>query len=159
MYHPGPRSVEQLYRLLRRQSVTTSTRRVLDRKKAEPLMPGLLHRDNSGLSNSDSASSGDDDECPSEDERGRSSKHSRWSDLDEERLLAYKKEDKSWGWIFSQCPGRTRPAIRSGPEATRRWTGASRIAGLGNFLAMGKASRGIMILEAVGLYNFDGIHV
>jgi hypothetical protein len=48
-------------------------------------------------------------------EQGRSStnKQNRWSDLDEQRLLAYKKEDKSWEWIFRKFPGRTRPAIRT----------------------------------------------
>jgi hypothetical protein len=53
--------------------------------------------DDGGLSDSDPESSSDNDECSSEDEQGRSStsKHSRWSDLDEQRLLAYKKEDKS----------------------------------------------------------------
>jgi hypothetical protein len=71
--------------------------------------------DDGGLSDSDSESSSDDDECSSEGEQGRSStsKHSRWSDLDEQRLLAYKKEDKSWEWIFRKFPGRTRPAIRT----------------------------------------------
>src|ERR1700709_504720 len=34
------------------------------------------------------------------------SKQSRWSDLDEPRLLAYKKEGKSWEWIFGQFPSR-----------------------------------------------------
>jgi hypothetical protein len=44
---------------------------------------------NSGLS--------DDDECSSKVEQKRlsTSKHSRWLDLDEQRLLAYKKEGKS----------------------------------------------------------------
>jgi len=71
--------------------------------------------DDGGLSDSDSESSSDDDECSSEGEQGRSStsKHSRWSDLDEQRLVAYKKEDKSWEWIFRKFPGRTRPAIRT----------------------------------------------
>lgn len=42
-------------------------------------------------------SSSDDGSGLSEDEQGRSrtSKHSRWSDLDEQRLLAYKEEGKS----------------------------------------------------------------
>ena len=71
--------------------------------------------DDSGLSDSDSESSSDDDECSSGDEQGRSStsKHSRWSDLDEQRLLAYKKEDKSWDWIFGKFPGRTPAAVRT----------------------------------------------
>jgi hypothetical protein len=38
--------------------------------------------------------------------RSSTSKQSRWSDLDEQRLLAYKKEGKSWEWIFGQFPGR-----------------------------------------------------
>ena len=42
----------------------------------------------------------------SEAEQGRSStsKQRRWSDLDEQCLLAYKKEDKSWEWIFGKFP-------------------------------------------------------
>ncbi|KAI9775082.1 MAG: hypothetical protein M1839_001474 [Geoglossum umbratile] len=71
--------------------------------------------DDGGLSDSDPESSNDDDGCLSEAEQGHSStsKHSRWSDLDEQRLLAYKKEGKSWDWIFGKFPGRTRPAIRT----------------------------------------------
>ncbi len=71
--------------------------------------------DDSGLSDSDPESSCDDDGCSSEDAQGHSStsKHSRWLDLDEQRLLAYKKEGKSWEWIFGKFPGRTRPAIRT----------------------------------------------
>ena len=74
--------------------------------------------DDGGLSNGDSESSSEDDGCSSEDDQGRSSmsKHSRWSDLDEQRLLAYKKEDKSWNWIFKKFPGRSRAAVRT------RWT-------------------------------------
>jgi hypothetical protein len=30
-----------------------------------------------------------------------------------QRLLAYKKEGKSWEWIFRRFPGTTRPAIRT----------------------------------------------
>lgn len=43
-------------------------------------------------------SSRNNGEYLSEDERGYSStrKHSSWSELDEQRLLMYKKEDKSW---------------------------------------------------------------
>ncbi|PVH70199.1 hypothetical protein DL98DRAFT_598027 [Cadophora sp. DSE1049] len=33
--------------------------------------------------------------------------------IDEQRLLAYKKERKSWKWIFRQFPGRTQPAVRT----------------------------------------------
>jgi hypothetical protein len=71
--------------------------------------------DDSGLSDSNLSPSGDNDGYSSKDELGRSctSKHSRWSGLDEQRLLAYKKEGKSWDWIFGKFPGRTRPAIRT----------------------------------------------
>jgi hypothetical protein len=63
--------------------------------------------DDSGLS--------DDDDCSSEDEQKRSStrKNTPWGAIDEQRLLAYKKEGKSWEWIFGKFPGRTRPAIRT----------------------------------------------
>jgi hypothetical protein len=48
------------------------------------------------LSDSDSESSSDDDECSTEDEQRRSStrKNVPWEDLDEQRLLAYMKEEK-----------------------------------------------------------------
>jgi hypothetical protein len=69
----------------------------------------------SGLSDSSLSPSSDYGGYLTEDElsRLRTSKHSRWSDLDEQRLLAYKKEGKSWDWIFSKFPSRTRPAIRT----------------------------------------------
>ncbi|KAI9864949.1 MAG: hypothetical protein M1813_002720, partial [Trichoglossum hirsutum] len=71
--------------------------------------------DDSGLSYNNLESSSDDDGSLSEDKQGHSSmsKYSRWSDLDEQRLLAYKKEGKSWKWIFGKLPGRSRPAIRT----------------------------------------------
>ncbi|KAI9770373.1 MAG: hypothetical protein M1839_003215 [Geoglossum umbratile] len=71
--------------------------------------------DDGSLSDSDPESGSGDDGCLSEAEQGHSStsKRSRWSDLDEQRLLAYKKEGKSWEWIFGKFPGRTRPAIRT----------------------------------------------
>jgi hypothetical protein len=71
--------------------------------------------DDGSLSDSDSDLSSNDNGYSSKDKQGRSStsKHSRWSDLDEQRLLAYKKEGKSWEWIFGRFPGRTGPAIRT----------------------------------------------
>jgi hypothetical protein len=54
--------------------------------------------DDNCLSDSNPKSSSDDDDgCLSEAEQGHSStsRHSRWSDLDEQRLLAYKKEGRS----------------------------------------------------------------
>ena len=52
-----------------------------------------LSDNNSGLSDSDSESSSDNDRCLSEGEHGCSSisKHSQGSDLDEQRLLAYNR--------------------------------------------------------------------
>jgi hypothetical protein len=56
----------------------------------------LISNNNSRLSNSDPRSGRDNDLCSSEDEQGSlsTSKHSRWSGLNEQRLLAYKKEGK-----------------------------------------------------------------
>jgi hypothetical protein len=36
-----------------------------------------------------------------------------WGELDEQRLLAYKKEGKPWSWIFRKFPGRTPGAVRT----------------------------------------------
>jgi hypothetical protein len=60
-------------------------------------------------------SDSNDDRSSTEDEQGRSStrKHSAWLPLDEQRLLAYKKEGKSWSWIFRKFPGRTPGAVRT----------------------------------------------
>ncbi|MCJ1357538.1 MAG: hypothetical protein MMC33_007534 [Icmadophila ericetorum] len=96
----------RLCRLLRRQAVTTSMLRVTNLKGSEPLVPGLLQR-RSKPAISDSESSSDDDGCSC------TSKQSWWSDLDEQRLLAYKKADKSWDWIFGKFPGRTPAAVRT----------------------------------------------
>jgi hypothetical protein len=86
--------------------------------------------DDGGLSDSDSEPSSDDDGWLSEAEQGPSStrkqseaeqgpsstrKQSRWSSLDEQRLLAYRKEGKPWPWIFRKFPGRTHPqSVRAG---------------------------------------------
>jgi hypothetical protein len=63
-----------------------------------------------GLSDSDPDVSSDDDGCSSEAEQDCSStsKHSRWPDLDEQRLLASKKEGKSWGVDLWQVPWQDR---------------------------------------------------
>jgi hypothetical protein len=60
-------------------------------------------------------SSSDDDGCSSEDEQRRSStrKNIPWDPIDEQRLLVYKKEGKSWDWIFGKFEGRTKAAIRT----------------------------------------------
>jgi hypothetical protein len=75
--------------------------------------PASRDNDENDLSDSDPDVSSDDDGCSSEAEQNCSStsKHSRWPDLDEQRLLASKKEGKSWVWIFGKFPGRT--AVRT----------------------------------------------
>ncbi|KAF8847268.1 hypothetical protein BDZ45DRAFT_343497 [Acephala macrosclerotiorum] len=71
--------------------------------------------DGDGLSDSHPDPSSDDDSCSSEDGQKRSNTRMNvpWEDIDEQRLLAYKKEGQSWEWIFGKFPGRTRPAIRT----------------------------------------------
>jgi len=86
--------------------VTTSMLRVPDPKGSEQLVPGLLQR-RSKPAISDSESSSDDDGYSS------TSKQSRWSDIDEQRLLAYKKTDKFWDWIFGKFQSRTPAAVRT----------------------------------------------
>ncbi|TVY13332.1 hypothetical protein LARI1_G008575 [Lachnellula arida] len=60
--------------------------------------------DQSGLSDSDPEPGGDcdNDGCSSEDELGRLDLRMNvlWDPIDEQRLLVYKKEGKSWKWIF-----------------------------------------------------------
>jgi hypothetical protein len=79
--------------------------------------PSSSDDDESGLSDSDPelGSDGDGDGYSSEDELGRSGTRMNvpWDPIDEQRLLAYKKEGKSWKWIFRQFPGRTQPAVRT----------------------------------------------
>ncbi|KAH6694352.1 hypothetical protein BKA61DRAFT_711903 [Leptodontidium sp. MPI-SDFR-AT-0119] len=77
--------------------------------------PPLSSNDDGSLSDSDSESSSDDDECSAEDEQGRSNtrKNVPWDPIDEQRLLAYMKEEKPWKWIFPKFPGRTPAAIRT----------------------------------------------
>jgi hypothetical protein len=70
---------------------------------------GVLTESDPDLYNSD------DDGSSTEDEEGRSNtrKHNAWLPLDEQRLLAYRKEGKSWSWIFRKFPGRTPGAVRT----------------------------------------------
>jgi hypothetical protein len=70
--------------------------------------------DESGLSDSDPDLSSDDDACSSKKKQGSSIRMNiPWDPIDEQRLLAYKKEGKSWKWIFRQFPGRSQPAVRT----------------------------------------------
>jgi hypothetical protein len=73
----------------------------------------LSSDDNGGLSDSDPDLSSDNDGCSSEDKQGLSTGvNDRWDPVDEQCLLAWKKEGKSWKWIFRKFPGRTQPAVR-----------------------------------------------
>ena len=73
--------------------------------------------DESGLSDSESDLSSDDEVCSSKKKQGSSTRMNvPWEPVDEQRLLVYKKEDKSWEWIFKKFPGRTQAAVRT------RWT-------------------------------------
>ena len=70
--------------------------------------------DKSGLSDSNPDLSSDDDACSSKKKQGSSIRMNiPWDPVDEQRLLAYKKEGKSWKWIFRQFPGRSQPAVRT----------------------------------------------
>jgi hypothetical protein len=92
------------------QNGTTVNTEAITSQRSKPFSP-----DNDGvLSDSDLDPSSDDDGCSSEGERrSHTIKHSRWSDLVEQRLLAYKNEDKSWTWIFSKFSGRTPAGVRT----------------------------------------------
>jgi hypothetical protein len=70
------------------------------------------------LGDSDPDVGSDGDGCSSEDELGCSGTRINipWDPVDEQRLLAYKKEGKSWDWIFKKFLDRTRPAVCT------RWT-------------------------------------
>jgi hypothetical protein len=76
----------------------------------------LSSNNDSGLSDSDPDLSSNDNGCSSEAEKqGGSSVRINipWDPVDEQRLVAWKKEGKPWDWIFKKFPGRTYPAIRT----------------------------------------------
>jgi hypothetical protein len=86
--------------------------RALASRRCEP----SSSNDDGGLSDSDSDVSTDDDGCSSEAEKqgGLSVRMNiPWDPVDEQRLVAWKKEGKPWDWIFKKFPGRTHPAIRT----------------------------------------------
>jgi hypothetical protein len=73
------------------------------------------------LSDSDPDVGSDDDGCSSEAEKqgGLSVRmNNTWDPVDEQRLLAYKKEDKSWEWIFKKFPGRAAAAVARADHGT-----------------------------------------
>jgi hypothetical protein len=78
--------------------------------------PASRDNDESGLTDSDPDVSSDDDRGSSEAEKQgglRMRMNIPWDPVDEQRLVAWKKEGKPWGWIFKKFPGRTHPAIRT----------------------------------------------
>jgi hypothetical protein len=86
--------------------------RALASRRCEP----SSNNDDGGLSDSDPEVSSDDDGCSSEAEKlgGLSVRMNiPWDPVDEQRLVAWKKEGKPWGWIFKKLPGRTHPTIRT----------------------------------------------
>ncbi len=64
----------------------------------------------------DSSSDGDNHEEDYDDHEYEDSttgrRNRRWEPLDEQRLLAWRKEKKPWKWIFEQFPDRMEGAIR-----------------------------------------------
>lgn len=68
-----------------------------------------------GLSDSDLEYSNDDNKYSRGSAQGRSTTRMNfiWEAVDEQRLLAYKREDKPWDWIFRKFPGRTPAAVRT----------------------------------------------
>jgi hypothetical protein len=72
--------------------------------------------DDGSISDSDPDLSSDDNGYSSEAEKqgGLSTgMNIPWDPVDEQRLLAWKKEGKSWDWIFGKFPGRTENAVRT----------------------------------------------
>jgi hypothetical protein len=71
--------------------------------------------DDGSLTDSDPDLGSDDDGYSSEDELSCPSMRTNisWKPLDEQRLLAWKKEGKPWKWIFKKFPGRTPAAVRT----------------------------------------------
>jgi hypothetical protein len=65
------------------------------------------------LSSNDNGDLSDDDGCSSEEKQGLTTGvNIPWDPVDEQRLLAWKKEGKSWKWIFRKFRGRTEQAVR-----------------------------------------------
>jgi len=71
----------------------------VDAKALASQMKQVVQQHNASiLSDTDTDLSSDGDGCSSTAKQGRlrTNKHSRWSDPDEQRLLAYTTEGKSW---------------------------------------------------------------
>ncbi|KAL5312933.1 hypothetical protein ACEPPN_019359 [Leptodophora sp. 'Broadleaf-Isolate-01'] len=76
--------------------------RALASRRCEP----SSSNDDGGLSDSDPDVSSDDDGCSS------ARMNIPWDPVDEQRLVAWKKEGKPWNWILKKLPGRTESAVR-----------------------------------------------
>ena len=77
---------------------------------SEKVEPSSSGDDDDSSAGDPDFSSDNGDSSEAEQDRSCTNKQSQWSDLDEQRLLAYKKTGK---WIFGKFPGRTRPAVRT----------------------------------------------
>ena len=85
-------------------------------RRANLLMPWFLHRERASRHSVTTTVVGAiaiPSPAVTNDAYSSTSKRSRWGDIDEQRLLAYKREDMSWNWIFKKFPGRTPAAIRT----------------------------------------------
>jgi len=77
--------------------------------------------DDGDLRESNSESSSDNSGRSSEDEQSLSmGANGPWDPVDEQRLLAWKKEGRSWKWIFRRFRGRTQQAVRQRLSIVKR---------------------------------------
>jgi hypothetical protein len=101
----------------RPKHVKATHAQALASQRREPLSSD----DDGDSSDSDPDLSSDDDRCSSGDKQGLSTGvNIPWDPVDEQRLLAWKKEDKSWKWIFRKFPGRTQQAVRQRLSMVKR---------------------------------------
>jgi hypothetical protein len=63
-------------------------------------------------SHGDSGDGSDYDDDSASEVFGARRRNRRWEPLDEQRLLAWRKENKPWKWIFDRFPDRTEAAVR-----------------------------------------------
>jgi len=65
-----------------------------------------------GIGSDDGGSEGGDDHYEDGNYELPVRANRRWDTLEEKRLLAWRKENKPWEWIFDQFPNRTEAAVR-----------------------------------------------
>jgi hypothetical protein len=101
----------------RPKHVKATHAQALASQRREPLSSD----DDDGLNNSDPDLSSDDDGCSSKEKQSLSTGvNIPWDPVGEQRLLAWKKEGKSWKWIFRKFPGRTQQAVRQRLSMVKR---------------------------------------